>query len=170
VGPISYWNAYVAVTQMHGQGTFVEPALGINIQARPDLVTPKLGLLLQYQLSLRKPPPPAGFFDPVAATRGQTVFQDNCARCHIPPTYTDAPLLHELAEHPANTAYATRPASITRKWRTTPLRGLWQHPPYFHDGSSATLANVIDRYDAFSPSINLTDVQKSDLEEFLKSL
>ena len=36
-GPISYWNKYVAVTQMGGQGSFVDPRLGINIvqQARP---------------------------------------------------------------------------------------------------------------------------------------
>src|SRR5688500_2727149 len=30
-GPISYWNAYVAVTQMHGQGNFSDPRLGVNI-------------------------------------------------------------------------------------------------------------------------------------------
>ena len=32
-------------------------------------------------------------------------------------------------------------------WRTTPLRGLWAHPPYFHDGSATTLADVVSRYD-----------------------
>lgn len=57
-GPISYWNAYVAVTQMHGQGSFSEPLLGINIVNRPDLVTQKLPILLAYQLSLQTPPPP----------------------------------------------------------------------------------------------------------------
>jgi len=30
-GPISYWNAYVAVTQMHGRGNFSDPRLGIDI-------------------------------------------------------------------------------------------------------------------------------------------
>ena len=171
VGPISYWNAYVAVTQMHGQGTFVEPALGINIQAKPDLVTPKLPVLLQYQLSLQKPAPPPGFFDPAAAERGRAIFQGkaNCARCHVPPTFTDAPLLHPTTEHPSNAAYALRPASITKRWRTTPLRGLWQHPPYFHDGSAATLADVINLYDGFF-SLSLTAAEKSDLEQYLKSL
>jgi cytochrome c peroxidase len=106
----------------------------------------------------------------VAAARGQAIFQDHCARCHIPPTYTDAPLLHAITEHPSNAAYAMRPASITQKWRTTPLRGLWQHPPYFHDGSAATLGDVINRYDTFFDEMNLNDSQKSDLEEFLKSL
>jgi hypothetical protein len=171
VGPISYWNAYVAVTQMHGQGTFVEPALGINIHAQPDRVTPKLGALLRYQLSLQSPAPPAGFFDPAAAARGAEIFADKaeCARCHIPPTYTDAPLLHATDEVPTSAIYALRPASITKKWRTTPLRGLWQHPPYFHDGSAATLADVINVYDEFF-GLELTPAEKTDLEEFLKSL
>src|SRR5204862_738034 len=31
-GPISYWNAYVAITQMHGQGSFSDPRLGIDIR------------------------------------------------------------------------------------------------------------------------------------------
>jgi cytochrome c peroxidase len=36
-------------------------------------------------------------------------------------------------------------------WRTTPLRALWQHPPYFHDGSAADLPAVVNRYNtAFS--------------------
>jgi hypothetical protein len=171
VGPITYWNAYVAVTQMHGQGTFMEPALGINIKAKPDLVTRKLTALLDYQLSLQKPAPPVAFFNPQAAQRGQAIFQGkaDCARCHIPPTYTDAPLLHPTTDHPANAAYALRPASITKRWRTTPLRGLWQHAPYFHDGSAATLADVVNVYDGYF-DLNLTPAEKEDLGEFLKSL
>jgi hypothetical protein len=41
-GPLSYWNAYVAVTQMHGHGNFTDPRLGISIIQQPDLVTSKL--------------------------------------------------------------------------------------------------------------------------------
>ena len=37
-GPISYWNKYVAVTQMGGQGSFIDPRLGIHIVQHPDLV------------------------------------------------------------------------------------------------------------------------------------
>src|SRR5919108_4228392 len=59
-GPISYWNNYVAVTQMHGQGSFSDPRLGVRIVHEPDLVTPKLAALRAYQLSLKKPTPPAG--------------------------------------------------------------------------------------------------------------
>jgi len=56
-GPISYWNNYVAVTQMSGHGSFSDPRLGIDITQIPDLVRPKLPALLQYQLSLSAPPP-----------------------------------------------------------------------------------------------------------------
>ena len=41
--------------------------------------------------------------------------------------------------------YAKR--SATKLYRTTPLRALWQHAPYFHDGSATTLADVVDHYD-----------------------
>ena len=44
-GPISYWNAYVAVTQMHGQGNFSDPRLGIEVKNTPDMVTPMLPAL-----------------------------------------------------------------------------------------------------------------------------
>src|SRR5688572_22671447 len=59
-GPISYWNAYVAVTQMHGRGNFSDPRLGINIRQSPDEVTAKLPALRAYQHSLPAPAPPAG--------------------------------------------------------------------------------------------------------------
>ena len=64
-------------------------------------------------------------------------------------------------------AYAER--TTTGLYRTTPLRGAWQHPPYFHDGSAPTLAAVVEHYDTFL-DLNLTAAQKSDLIEYLKSL
>src|SRR5262245_37679647 len=54
-GPISYWNAYVGIGQMGGKGNFSDPRIGLFIQQTPDLVTPKLRALLDYQLSLRPP-------------------------------------------------------------------------------------------------------------------
>ena len=64
-------------------------------------------------------------------------------------------------------AYAARTAN--KAYRTTPLRGLWQHPPYFHDGSAATLDAVVDHYDRVR-KLSLTTEQKKDLVQFLKSL
>jgi hypothetical protein len=62
-GPISYWNAYVGVGQMGGQGNFSDPRIGLTITQTPDLVTPKLAALLDYQLKLRTPKPPKDSFD-----------------------------------------------------------------------------------------------------------
>ena len=176
-GPISYWNAYVGVGQMGGQGTFHDPRIGLFITQTPDLVTPKLPALLDYQLSLRTPEPPKGSFDRQAANRGSRLFRNEagCATCHQGPHFTDVlsgpsrtvPLLHDPAEVGTDPAYALRTA--TGKYRTTPLRGLWQHPPYFHDGSAPDLLAVVNHYDQVF-GLNLTDAQKADLVEFLKSL
>jgi mono/diheme cytochrome c family protein len=168
-GPISYWNAYVAVTQMHGHGNFSDPRLGIDIRQAPDMVGPKLAALRAYQHSLQAPRPPAGSVDAAAAERGRAVFDQSCARCHVGATNTDnnAGTLHPPAETGVDGAYAARTAA--KAYRTTPLRALWQHPPYFHDGSAATLEAVVDHYDRVR-SLNLTPAQKADLVQFLKSL
>jgi mono/diheme cytochrome c family protein len=176
-GPISYWNNYVGVTQMGGHGSFSDPRIGVSVKQNPDLVVPKLPALLQYQLSLQTPQPPAGSFDPTAAQRGADVFagKARCATCHEPPTYTDVltgpnpttPFLHALSEIPTDPVYAQR--SATLRWRTTPLRALWQHAPYFHDGSAANLPAVVERYNT-NFGLALTDQQKADLVQFLKSL
>jgi hypothetical protein len=46
---------------------------------------------MQYQLAIPAPKPPAGNFDPAAATRGQAVFEGkaNCDSCHVPPLFTE---------------------------------------------------------------------------------
>jgi mono/diheme cytochrome c family protein len=167
----AYWNRYVAVTQMHGHGVFTEPRLGISVSnTPPDLVESKLPDLEAYQLSLAAPAPPAGFFLADAATRGQAVFngQGQCATCHAGSTFTDAnTLLHPPTEVPTDPTHAER--SATGMYRTTPLRGLWQHPPYFHDGSAATLEDVVNVYDS-AKNLQLTPDQKADLVEYLKSL
>jgi cytochrome c2 len=170
-GPnLKYWNRYVAVTQMHGQGNFTEPRLDISIHQAPDIVARQLGALQAYQLSLQAPPPPVGSFDRVAAARGREVFQGagQCATCHTGSTFTDANRrLHDPAKFFTDPGYALR--SATKMWRTAPLRGVWQHPPYFHDGSSPTLADVVDRYDA-NFHLGLTPQQKADLVQYLLSL
>jgi cytochrome c peroxidase len=149
----------------------------LSITQTPDLVTPKLPALLQYQLSLQTPNPPAGSFNRVAARRGSDVFNGagRCASCHTPPTYTDVlsgpdpnvPFLHAPSEVGQDPVYAAR--SATGMYRTTPLRALWQHAPYFHDGSAQTLLDVVNHYDTLF-GLGLSDRQKADLVEFLKTL
>lgn len=168
-GPISYWNAYVAVTQMHGHGNFSDPRLGIAITQTPDRVTSKLPALRAYQHSLHAPAAPAGSFDAEAAHRGEVVFNGSCSSCHVGGSGTDnnTGVLHKPGETGMDAAYAER--TTNKSYRTTPLRGLQQHPPYFHDGSAATLADVVSHYDK-ARSLNLTAQQKRDLVEYLKSL
>jgi len=176
-GRISYWNSYVGVGQMGGQGTFSDPRIGLFIRQKPDLVTPKLPALLDYQLSLHTPTAPKGSFNRAAAHRGKRLFRDEagCATCHQSPHFTDVlsgprrtvPFLHDPAEVGMDPAYAARTA--TGQYRTTPLRALWQHPPYFHDGSAPDLLAVVNHYNQLF-ALNLLDAQKADLVEFLKSL
>jgi hypothetical protein len=174
-GPISYWNSYVGVSQMGGHGTFRDPRIGLRIVQKPDLVTPKLPALLAYQLSLRTPRPPARSVDWAAAARGRQVFRNEarCTTCHSGPMFTDVlsgdtvPFLHDPSEVGTEPMYALR--SATKKYRTTPLRALWQHAPYFHDGSARDLPAVVEHYNRLL-SLNLTPAEKRDLVEFLKSI
>jgi mono/diheme cytochrome c family protein len=171
---LMYWNRYVAVTQMGGHGSFSEPRTGVNVtNGTDDLVSAKLPALQAYQLSIPAPPPPAGSFDRGAAGRGRALFvsKAQCATCHSGPRFTDAnerlhPKSDSMAE-PEDPSAADR--SATKLYRTSPLRGIWQHPPYFHDGSAATLVDVVNKYDA-RRSLGLTDAEKADLVEYLKSL
>jgi cytochrome c5 len=168
-GPISYWNAYVAVTQMHGRGNFSDDKLGMKIVQSPDMVTSKLPALKAYQHSLEAPPAPAGSFNAEAAVRGRAVFDGSCASCHVGVTGTDnnnGNTLHAPEETGMDARYAARTQNM--KYRTTPLRALWQHAPYFHDGSAKTLTDVVNHYDRVR-KLGLTAAQKGDLVEFLKS-
>jgi cytochrome c peroxidase len=124
---------------------------------------------------LRAPKPPAGSFNRDAADRGKELFRNEarCSTCHQGPHLTDVltggsvPFLHDAAEVGMDPTYALR--SATGKYRTTPLRGLLQHAPYFHDGSAKDLPAVVEHYDQLF-SLGLTPAQKADLVEYLKSL
>ena len=171
---IAYWNRYVAVTQMGGLGTFSDPRLPLNItNGTVDLVTDKLPALQAYQLSLEAPLPPAGSFDAAAAARGKLVFdgKGQCASCHTGALFTDAnALLHPPSDsvvEPESPSYASR--SATRMYRTTPLKGVWQHAPYFHDGSAATLEDVGTAYND-KRALGLTAQEIADLAQYLQSL
>lgn len=185
MGSVPYWNAYVAVTEMHGAGTFFDERLNDaarypiaaktgtgNVRNTPDLVTAKLPALHAYQLSLAAPKPPKGSFDETAAARGKKVFSDRakCASCHVPPLYTEpGNNLHAPSEIGIDSFQAER--SPTQKYRTAPLAGLWTHqkPGFYHDGRFATLRDVVEHYNTVK-QLALSEQEKLDLVEFLKSL
>ncbi|HET7601803.1 MAG TPA: hypothetical protein VFK36_02215, partial [Gemmatimonadales bacterium] len=74
---------------------------------------------------------------------------------------------HQPSEVGTDPTLAQR--ATTGLYRTTPLHGVWQHPPYFHDGSAATLDDVVKHYDDHF-GLDLTPEQQRDLVEYLKSL
>ena len=174
---IAYWNRYVSVVEMGGQGTMTDARLNLDVNHIPsggqDLVSSKLPALQAYQLSLSAPPAPAGSFDAAAALRGKLVFDGagQCVTCHSGATYTDAnSLLHPPSDsmaEPETPSYASR--SATKLYRTSPLKGVWQHAPYFHDGSAATLADAVQAYNT-KKSLGLSAQEVADVAEYLKSL
>ncbi len=184
-GSVTHWNAYVAVTQTRGKGTFFDPRLNDkakfpvavktgdwNVRNDPDLVTAKLPALHFYQLSIVPPTPPEGSFDKAGAARGQSVFNGkaDCKRCHVPPLFTEPGWpMHTAAEIGIDDFQAKR--SPDAHYRTAPLRGLWAHSKggFYHDGRFATLKDVVKHYDAHF-KLQLTDAEVADLAEYLKSL
>ena len=133
------------------------------------MVTPKLAALRAYQHAIPAPPTPGAFYDAAAARRGRMVFDANCARCHLDGRLTDNnnDVLHAPSETGMDSSYAAR--TTQKRYRTTPLRGLWQHGPYFHDGSAKRLDDVVEHYVRVR-GLQLSGVQKKDLVQYLKSL
>jgi hypothetical protein len=184
-GSVTHWNAFVANLEMHGQGTFYDPRLNDadkfpiaaregfgNVRSDPDLITAKLAALHLYQLAIPAPKPPADFFDHEAAMRGEALFTDKagCATCHVPPLYTEPGWnMHTPEEIGIDDFQANR--SPDERYRTAPLKGLWTHMEggFYHDGRFATLLDVVNHYDAHF-QLGLSDDEKADLVEFLKSL
>ena len=184
-GSVPYWNAFVANIEMHGKGTFYDPRLDDaaqfpiaaangfgHIQSPVDLITPKLPALHAYQISLLAPLPPSGSFDPAAAARGQALFEGkaDCASCHVPTIFTEPGWnLHTPEEMGIDSFQADRSPELM--YRTSPLKGLWTHTKggFYHDGRFATLLDVVNHYDHHF-GLGLTESEKSDLVEYLKSL
>ena len=192
-GDVTYWNAYVANTELHGKGVFNDRRLSdakkYPVSARtgswrmrnsPDLITPKLGALQLYQLAIPAPPPPAGSFDAGAAARGERLFagKATCATCHVPPLFTEPGWnTHKASEIGIDDFQSRR--SPDNSYRTAPLKGLWTRdkanghgasgPGYYHDGRFRTLADVVAHYDSHL-RLRLGAQERKDLVEYLKSL
>jgi hypothetical protein len=184
-GSVPYWNAYVGATEMHGAGTFFDARLSDpaqfpvaaksgswNTRGAPDRLTTKLAALHYYQLSIPAPKAKAGSFDGARSERGRGLFagKAKCATCHVPPLYTEpGNNLHAPAEVCVDAFQADR--SPTHMYRTAPLAGLWTHlkPGLYHDGRFGTLREVVDHYDGCL-KLGLSDAEKADLVEYLKSL
>ena len=184
-GSVTYWNAFVANLEMHGQGTFYDPRLDDaeqfpiaaenrfgHTKAPVDLISPKLPALEAYQLALAAPRAPEGSFDAASAKRGKNLFmgQATCSTCHVAPTFSEPGFnMHSGDEIGIDNFQADR--SPTHMYRTSPLRGLWSHQNggFYHDGRFPDLDAVVKHYNT-TFDLGLTAAQQKDLVEYLKSL
>lgn len=196
-GTVTYWNAFVAVLEMHGKGTFFDPRLDnaakfpiaaangfghIQVPPDSDRVTPRLAGLQMYQLALPAPKPVAGVdFDPAAAMRGDELFSGKaqCNSCHVEPLWTEPGWnLHPAADIGIDSFQADRaPDNVYKTMNLAGVyireNGLFMDPAnkgrFYHDGRFQTLRDVVDHYNIHF-NLNLTEQEKQDLVEYLKSL
>jgi hypothetical protein len=184
-GDVTYWNAYVANLELSGRGTFYDERfndakqypvaakanLG-NKRNTPDMVTDKLAALQFYQLAIPAPKAPDSIFNKEGAQRGMLLFNGKakCASCHVPPLFTEPGWnTHKPSDIGIDDFQANR--SPDKTYVTQGLKGLWTHMKggFYHDGRFATLMDVVNHYNDFK-KLALTDAEKKDLVEYLKSL
>jgi hypothetical protein len=196
-GTVTYWNALVAVLELHGIGSFFDERMDdankfpiaaaarlghISVPPDSDQVTSKLPALHFYQLSLPAPKPRAGIdFNVAAAERGDALFsgKGNCNSCHHEPLWTEPGWNdHTPAEMRIDSFQADR--SPDGKYQTMNLaalfvreRGLFMKPEnkgrFYHDGRFQTLLDVVQSYNTRF-ALGLTEQEAADLVEYLKSL
>jgi cytochrome c peroxidase len=123
-----------------------------------------------------------------SAINGMKLFfgKAKCSICHNGPAFTDSnfhnigvkqhgPLKEDLGRFNVTAEEGDKGA-----FETPGLRSISQSAPYMHDGSEATLKEVIDFYNRggdveanrspFITPLELSDQEVSDLVEFLKAL
>jgi DNA-binding beta-propeller fold protein YncE len=198
-GPM-HWSANFDEVQdfegdiRNGQGGtgFLDDALwasGTHMQSLGDPkegLSPELDQLAWYVSSLGRwgVSPHRRDADPAweaQRARGEALFRSattGCATCHAGPRFTDSafttgrtPLLHDVG--------TLRPTSGMRLGGalagidTPTLRGLWRTAPYLHDGSAATLRDVLttrNAGDRHGTTSTLTPAELDDLELYLLTL
>jgi cytochrome c peroxidase len=127
---------------------------------------------------------------PAAAKLGREVFFDkaNCVQCHVGSNFTDSKFHNiGIAWNPQRRAFADDGRFVVTKktedrgaFKTPTLREVARRAPYMHDGSVATLRDVVEFYNRGGRSnpnlsvrikpLNLTPVEVDALVAFLESL
>lgn len=187
-GSLTYWNAFVANLEMHGQGNFHDARLDDatqfpiaaeqgsgHVTNKVDRITSKLAGLAAYQYSLKAPTaksPKKGSARVAAVMRGKKLFsgQAQCSTCHVPPLFTEPGFnMHSGSEIGIDNFQADR--SPTHMYRTSPLAGLWTHRKggFYHDGRFPTVSSVVRHYDK-TFGLKLTKAQEDDLVHYLLSI
>ena len=184
-GDVTYWNAYVANLELNGRGNFYDARLKDAKQfpvaakagfgekrSDPDLITSKLAALQFYQLAIPTPKAPDSIYNKEAAQRGMALFnvKAKCASCHVPPLFTEPGWnAHKPEDICIDDFQSNR--SPDKTYVTQGLKGLWTHMKggFYHDGRFPTLMDVINHYNDCK-KLNLSEGEKKDLVEYLKSL
>ncbi len=122
-----------------------------------------------------------------SAARGWEIFRNKaaCARCHAPPLFTDLDFHNvgvgmDKPEPDLGRFNVTKDDKDKGRFKTPSLRSVSKHPPYFHDGSAATLEAAVDymlsgghandNLDENLKKVELTPEEKADLIAFLQAL
>ena len=184
-GSVTYWNAYVAGTQMHGAATFFDARFNNkdqypvsaksgsgNTRNTPDKATAKLAALHFYQLSIPAPKAPAGSYDKAAFERGKTVFNGSakCATRHVPPLYTEPGTICMRPVRSASKRF--RP---TARRPTCTARHPWRVSGHTRRAAFST-TDGLRHYRMWwttmthSSTLNVNSAQKSDLVEYLNGI
>jgi cytochrome c peroxidase len=112
--------------------------------------------------------------DAAAVARGRAIFERSdaaCATCHPAPRYTDSSLDSARTHNVGTGDGPDEP--LGPAFDTPSLRALWDSAPYLHDGSAATLRDVMttrNRADRHGRTSHLTPAEIADLLAFLNSL
>jgi DNA-binding beta-propeller fold protein YncE len=147
--------------------TLGDPKAGLNEE---------LDALAAYVTSLdRIPPSPFRNSDgtlTTAGVRGRALFESlDCQRCHSGTIFTDSP---SRVRHDVGTIgpkSGQRLGGPLDGLDTPTLLGIWQTPPYLHDGSAQTLADVFTRSGAelhAGRALSATEVE--DLVAYLQQV
>ena len=125
-----------------------------------------------------------------AALRGEELFRSKaaCSQCHLGFNFSDSHLglYHnigvgmEVEEHDVGRFEVSGDEAHTGAFKTPTLRNVTQSAPYMHDGSHATLEEVMEYYDKgglpnewLDPKIfplELTEEEEADIIAFLDAL
>ncbi|MCG8406384.1 MAG: c-type cytochrome [Phycisphaerales bacterium] len=170
-------------------GLTLPDAAGLSFALAADqdgVADPELSLRqtedIIFFLSMLAGPPRRPVADAALVAQGEALFDSvGCTKCHIPslpgalgdvPLYSDL-LLHEIL--PAGTPGIEDGDAGQREFRTAPLWGLSQTPPYFHDGESDTIDDAIRRHAGEAAAIRddyvgLSAADRAALLAFMNSL
>ena len=146
-------------------------------QPNPSLGAPNAGrsaaldTLAAYLATLAPAPSPyasASADEAAAVQRGRYAFERwGCTVCHATPLYTDRQLHRSDIGDPALERNQPDPAP---RFDTPSLLGVWATAPYFHDGSAATLRDVLFSRNFHNMGPAMNPGEPEDLVAYMKSL